>query len=116
LPTLAHTFLSKVYNANSKDNPSYNEAMKGVHRKEYTKAARAKLSTLQDDLDCWELVPRPAGKNVLYPQLGRSNANAFPMAASRSSKPGFVLVVIVRLKALTTLIPGHLWYNGHQFG
>jgi hypothetical protein len=90
--------------------------MKGVHRKEYTKAARAKLSTLQDDLDSWELVPRPAGKNVLYPQLGRSNANVFPMASSRSSKPGFVLVVIVRLKALTTVIPGHLWYNGQQFG
>jgi hypothetical protein len=90
--------------------------MKGVHRKEYTEAARAELSTLQDDLDCWELVPRPALEKMSHPQLGRSNANAFPMAASRSSKPGFVLVVIVRLKALTTVIPGHLWYNGQQFG
>jgi hypothetical protein len=103
-------------NANSKVNPSYDEAMKGVHQKEYTEAACAKLSTLQDDLDCVGNLYQGLVERMSYPQLGRSNANAFPMAASRSSKPSFVLLVIVRLEALTTLIPGHLWYNGQQFG
>jgi hypothetical protein len=75
-------------NANSEDNPSYDEAMKGVHQKEYTEAARAELSTLQDDLDCWELVPRPAGKNVL-PSTWAFKCKRFPDGRIKKFKARF---------------------------
>jgi hypothetical protein len=51
--------------ANSEDNPTYEEAMTGAHKHEYTDAARVELHTLQDELDCWELVPCLDCINVL---------------------------------------------------
>ena len=47
------------------DNPSYDEAMSGPNQSDYLKAAVLELKTLQDDLDCWELVPRTDKMNVL---------------------------------------------------
>ena len=57
--------LSVKANANAADNPSYDEAMNGQYAKEYTEAAATELHTLQDDLDCWELVEQQEWMNVL---------------------------------------------------
>eukprot|EP00956_Cyclotella_meneghiniana_P016664 scaffold26464_cov80-Cyclotella_meneghiniana.AAC.2 len=59
-----HVFSVKA-NANSEDNPTYDEAMRGPYAKEYTDAAATELHTLQNDLDCWELVEREDWMNVL---------------------------------------------------
>jgi hypothetical protein len=50
---------------NDADNPSYDEAMSGEHQSEYYQAALVELKTLQDDLQCWELVRRTDDMNVL---------------------------------------------------
>jgi hypothetical protein len=51
--------------SNSEDNPIYDEAMQGIYKHEYIEAAKVELHTLQNDLDCWELVPRTPEMNVL---------------------------------------------------
>jgi hypothetical protein len=57
--------LSAKARGNPEDNPDYDTAMWGPYRAEYTEACRVELSTLLDDLDCWEYVPFEAGMNVL---------------------------------------------------
>jgi hypothetical protein len=60
-----HVFAAKA-RANSADNPSYEQAMNGEHRREYYLAAKKELSTLQDDLNCWSVVPWHKRMNVLH--------------------------------------------------
>lgn len=43
--------------ANSEDNPTYDKAITGPFAAKYYNACKVELKTLQDDLDCWELVP-----------------------------------------------------------
>ena len=50
---------------NDPDNPSYEEAMSWEHQSNYLKAAVLELKTLQEDLECWELVRQTENMNVL---------------------------------------------------
>jgi hypothetical protein len=74
--------------ANSEDNPSYDEAMTGVYKHEYTEAARDELHTLQNDLDCWELVPCLDYMNVL-PSTWAFKCKRFPDGRIKKSKARF---------------------------
>jgi hypothetical protein len=52
--------------ANDKDNLSYKQAMDDpFHSTDYWQAAKTELTALQDDLNCWELVPFHKKMNVL---------------------------------------------------
>jgi hypothetical protein len=50
---------------NDLDNPTYDEAMSGEYQSDYYNAAMLELKTLQEDLQCWELVRRTDSMNVL---------------------------------------------------
>jgi hypothetical protein len=82
-----HAFAAKA-SANSEDNPSYDEAMKGPHAREYYQAAKVELSTLQDDLDCWELVPHCPDMNVL-PSTWAFKCKRFPDGRVKKFKARF---------------------------
>jgi transposase InsO family protein len=74
--------------ANSADNPSYDEAMQGIYKHEYAEAARVELHTLQNDLDCWELVPRTDDMNVL-PSTWAFKCKRFPDGRVKKFKARF---------------------------
>jgi hypothetical protein len=59
-----HALAAKA-RGNPEDNPTYDEAMSGEHQSDYYNAALVELKTLQEDLDCWELVRRTDKMNVL---------------------------------------------------
>ena len=47
------------------DNPSYDTAIRGPFQAEYWKAMQVKLNTLENDFECWDLVPRTPDMNVI---------------------------------------------------
>ena len=60
-----HPFFLKAKSAASKeDNPTWWEAMKGPFADEYWKAACKEIQTLED-MNAWDVVDRPDGKNVI---------------------------------------------------
>jgi hypothetical protein len=59
-----HAFSAKA-RGNPEDNPTLEEAFGGEHQVEYYQAALDELKVLQEDLDCWELVPYVNGMHVL---------------------------------------------------
>jgi transposase InsO family protein len=74
--------------SNSEDNPSYDEAMSGIYARDYTEAAKVELHTLQNDLDCWELVPRTPDMNVL-PSTWAFKCKRFPDGRVKKFKARF---------------------------
>ena len=74
--------------SNSEDNPSYDEAMSGIYKHEYTEAAKIELHTLQNELDCWELVPRTPEMNVL-PSTWAFKCKRFPDGRVKKFKARF---------------------------
>jgi transposase InsO family protein len=74
--------------ANSADNPSYDEAMQGIYKHEYAEATRVELHMLQNDLDCWELVPRTEDMNVL-PSTWAFKCKRFPDGRVKKFKARF---------------------------
>ena len=59
-----HALAAKT-RGNPEDNPSYDQAMSGVHAADYYKAAELELKTLQQDLGCWEIVRRTNNMHIL---------------------------------------------------
>jgi hypothetical protein len=47
------------------DNPSYDTAIRGPFQAEYWKAMQVELNTLENDFECWDLVPRTPDMNVI---------------------------------------------------
>ena len=80
--------LSVKARGNSEDNPSWDEAMKGPHQREYFQAAQVELHTLQNDLDCWELVERQPHMNVL-PSTWAFKCKRFPDGRVKKFKARF---------------------------
>jgi hypothetical protein len=74
--------------SNSEDNPTYDEAMQGIYKHEYIEAAKVELHTLQNDLDCWELVPRTPEMNVL-PSTWAFKCKRFPDGRVKKFKARF---------------------------
>ena len=49
----------------SKDIPNFQEALNGPYGEGFYKAMEDEMETLENKMDCWDIVPRPKDKNIL---------------------------------------------------
>jgi hypothetical protein len=70
------------------DNPSYDMAMRGPFQAEYYDAMRTELSTIKDDFNCWDLVPRLPGMHVL-PSTWAFKIKRYPDGSVKKFKARF---------------------------
>jgi hypothetical protein len=72
--------------ANTKDNPSWEEAMSGPDKAGYWKAMEVELhSTLEDEMDSWEVVDQKDWMNVL-PSTWSFHCKQYPDGSIRKLK------------------------------
>jgi hypothetical protein len=88
-PRVLETFLaSKTSSKYDNDNPSYNMAMNGPFQGEFYEAMRTELTTIADEFQCWELVPRLPDMNVL-PSTWAFKIKRFPDGSIKKFKARF---------------------------
>ncbi len=96
------------------DNPSFDTATRGPFQAEFWQAMQVELNTLENEFDCWELVPHPGNseENNVLPSTWAFKIKVTPMVESKSSKLHFVLGATTRRKESTFLKLGLWWFNG----
>jgi hypothetical protein len=75
-------------NANSEDNPTWEQAMNGPDRDGYWKACEKEIETLQVDKDAWDVVKREPWMNVL-PSTWAFKCKRYPDGMIRKLKARF---------------------------
>jgi hypothetical protein len=73
--------------ASQADNPTYEEAMNGPHREGFQKAMEKELKTL-NEMECWDVVDRVPGSNVL-PSTWAFKMKRFPDGSLSKYKARF---------------------------
>jgi Reverse transcriptase (RNA-dependent DNA polymerase) len=74
--------------ANAKDNPTWEEAMNGPDKAGYWKAMGKEVTTLETEMDSWEVVERQGWMNVL-PSTWAFRYKRFPDGTIRKLKARF---------------------------
>jgi hypothetical protein len=74
--------------ANAEDNPTWEEAMNGPDQVWYWKAMEQELSTLEENMDSWDVIPKELWMNVL-PSTWAFKCKRFPDGAFRNLKARF---------------------------
>jgi len=74
--------------ANSTDNPNWHEAMNGPYKDGYLKAMETEISTLQDNMDSWDIVDRQEWMNII-PSTWAFKCKRFPSGEVRKLKARF---------------------------
>jgi hypothetical protein len=98
------------------DNPSFDTATHGPFQAEFWQVMRVESNTLENECDCWELVPHPGNtrKTMFCKAPGHSRSNVTPKVESTSSKLDFLLGATTRRKESTCSKLGLWWFNGQQ--
>eukprot|EP00804_Cyclotella_cryptica_P004978 CCRYP_014091-RA/>CCRYP_014091-RA protein AED:0.33 eAED:0.35 QI:0/0/0/1/0/0/4/0/696 len=104
--------LSAKSSSNSTDSPTYSQAINSPHAEKWWEAMESELTTLESDLQAWELVPREPSMHVL-PSTWAFRLKRFPNGLAKKFKArfciqgteeGFLGVDIVRSGSTITLL------------
>ena len=74
--------------ANSSDNPTWEEAMNGTNSEGYWEAMEKEVRTLQNEMNCWEVVTKEDYMNIL-PSTWAFKCKRFPNGDVRKLKARF---------------------------
>jgi len=103
--------LSAKSATNAANSPTYTQAINSPHAEKWWDAMESKLTTLESDLQAWELVPREPWMHVL-PAHGPFASTVSITVWLRSLKLVSVYVVTGKWRVLTSLKPGIRLSNG----
>ena len=80
--------LALAVKSNSKDIPNFQEALNGPDGEGFYKAMEDEMETLENKMDCWDVVPRPKDKNIL-PGTWAFRRKRFPDGTVKKLKARF---------------------------
>ena len=87
-PRVIETYLASKTSKYDDDNPSFEMAMNGPFQGEFHEAMRTELTTLTTEFNCWELVPRLPGLNVI-PSTWAFKIKRYPDGSVKKFKARF---------------------------
>jgi ATP-binding cassette subfamily B (MDR/TAP) protein 1 len=82
--------LSAKSKTNSADSPTYTQAINSPHAEKWWEAMESKLTTLESELQAWELVPREPWMHVL-PSMWAFHLKCFPNGLAKKFEARFCM-------------------------